>query len=105
MVVDKERHKDKTIYIGTWPLPSTGNSRYSDSSTLIKVTVSRMYDATHQRSGCEVAGTSPQLQELLQQLLKHGRLSEEEQQMVLQHMSNMVSFAQAATHCMAAGDQ
>jgi hypothetical protein len=100
MTVDKERHKDKTIYHGTWPCRTPGRST-SDSATLIKVTVSRMYDTTHRRSGCEVAGTSPQLQELLQQLLEHGRLSDAEERQVLQHLSNIVAFAPAAASVMA----
>lgn len=95
MVVDKERHKDKTIYEGIWPPGRTAGT------TVIKVTASEMYDATHGRSGDEVAGSSPELQELLQQLLRHGRLSADEQEMLLQHLSNIVAFAEAATFIMA----
>lgn len=93
---DKERHKDKTIYHGTW------RGSRSRGSTSVKVTVSTMYDATHRRSGYEVAGTSPELQQLLQQLLKDGRLSSGEEQLIKQHLANIVEFAQAATRCMVA---
>jgi hypothetical protein len=114
MVVDREHHKDKAVYQGTWPSCAsisssttyiTAGSSKTSSTTAIKVSVSRIFSATNSRSTCEVSCSSPQLQELLQQLLMHDRLSDEEQRMVPQHMSNIVFFAQATAHCMAAGDQ
>lgn len=108
---DKERHKGKTIYEGYWA--ATGSSKYlvtappadrsssSSRSTLIKVTLSRVYDATKFRHGYEVAGTSPQLNDLLQRMLQEGGLSSIDNERVLQHLLNMLAFAKAAAARMA----
>jgi hypothetical protein len=104
MVMEKERHKDKTIYEGTWPSSSSSSSSNSGSSggsTLIKVSLSRLFDTTHRRRGIEVAGTSPQLQGLLQQLLQDRSLEGAQLQQLRQHLGNLLEFAEAATSHMA----
>jgi hypothetical protein len=105
MVRDKERHKDKSVYEGVWPPAGADDTAGGSSAagaatrTLIKVSVSRVYDASKRWGGYEVAGASPQLQTLLQQLLRHDSLSSADEARVLQHLSNVVAFGQAVTRC------
>lgn len=94
---DKERHKDKRIYMGSVGGGSSINSIGSGSiSTEIKVTFSSVWDAlTGQRTN-EVAGTSPQINELLGQMLRGGVMSSGDEEELLQHLSNVMAFGQAA---------
>jgi hypothetical protein len=59
--------------------------------------LSRMFDAWHSRCSFEVAGSSPQLQALLQQLLKDRGLEGCQLQQLKQHVGNLLTFAEAAT--------
>jgi hypothetical protein len=65
MSLDEERHKSKTIYLGSYSSSSSrGFGRCSDV-TEIKVSVSRVSSADGSGEGWEVAGTSSQVNALL----------------------------------------
>jgi len=111
LVNDKERHKEKIIYTGTWPpnmsiggggyyLPGYGGSSSSSGRTEIKVTFSKVSDALTRHSMFEVAGTSPAVNELLQQQLQMGSVDEEVQQRLLRHLQSIMAFARAAAAAM-----
>jgi hypothetical protein len=93
MSLDKERHKTKTIYLG----------RYSSSSsraTEIKVSVSQLLS-----DGCTegygVAGCSPQVNQLLQEMLRRGSASAAQQAELAGHVDNMLAFARMAAAAVA----
>lgn len=111
MINDKERHKEKSIFVGRWPGSSSngGYGGYSgssggcsgSSSIEIKVTLSKVFDALTGRHGYEVAGTSPEINALLQQQLGRGSMGSTEEQQLLQHLDSVVGFSRAAAACMA----
>jgi hypothetical protein len=105
MINDKERHKEKSIYIGRWPASSGSNGGYSGSSggsgIEIKVTLRKVFDALTGRHGYEVAGTSPEINALLQQQLGRDSMGSTEEQQLLQHLDSVVGFSRAAAACMA----
>lgn len=113
LVNDKERHKEKTIYTGTWPADrSYGGATISygygsgygyggsSSRTEIKMTLSKVSDALTGEATFEVAGTSPAVNELLQQQLQAGSMAGGDEQKLLQHLNNIVAFARAAAAAM-----
>jgi hypothetical protein len=118
---DKERHKEKTIYLGSWvsgassSSSSRGGGGVSSSSsggassssissrgTAIKVAISRVVDALKGKHTAEVSVSSPALNELLVQLQKAGNMDEAHEQQLRMHPANLMDFAQAAVRIMAA---
>lgn len=98
MVKDKERHKEKTIYLGTWC-----DRDFSGTGTQVKVTISKVFDPMTGQLTNEVAGTSGAVNKLLVDSLPHGSLNAADEQQLMRHLVDIMSFAHAATGSM--GDQ
>uniref|UniRef100_A0A383VJR1 Uncharacterized protein n=1 Tax=Tetradesmus obliquus TaxID=3088 RepID=A0A383VJR1_TETOB len=100
MSLDKERHKSKTIYVGSYSSSSSSSSSSSCSrrglAMEIKVSVSKVSSADGCSEGWEVAGTSSQANVLLQQMLARGTASAAQQAELAAHVDNMLGFAQEA---------
>lgn len=96
--VDKQRHKEKTIYQGNY-----SSREAAGQSIPVKVTVSKVQvvDSEGSPAGVsyEVAGTSPEVNELLVKMLAaEGELSWQQEAALEQHLGNLMSFARAAMH-------
>jgi hypothetical protein len=92
MSMDKERHKTKTVYLGSYCSSSSGGGQ----ATSIKVSISRVLTADGYDDGYEVAGTSPQANALLQEMLRSGTASAAQQAELAAHVDSMLAFAQEA---------
>jgi hypothetical protein len=94
MSLDKERRKTKTIYEGSY------SSSGSSSATKIKVSVSKLLSDGY-ADGYEVAGSSPQVNQLLQEMLARGSASAAQQAELAVHVDNMLAFAREAAAAVA----
>jgi hypothetical protein len=97
MSLDKERHKTKTIYLGSY---SSSSSNSSSRATDIKVSVSQLMSDSY-TDGYEVAGSSPQVNQLLQEMLARGSASAAQQAELAAHVDNMLACAREAAAAVA----
>ena len=118
MVVEKERHKTKVIYEGSYQpaldiyrkgseaVRGTSSSSSGSSgagaavgravaSTMLKISVNEVVESGERavEEHYEVAGSSPQVNELLMRLLRVGQLEAEELEQLQGHLTNLVAFA------------
>jgi hypothetical protein len=98
MCVDTERHKEKTIYEGTYSSVTSGSKRVT---TQVKVTCSVVTKGGTGAVSREVAGTSPEVNEMLSQVLKAGALGSQQCEDLQDHLENLLAFAKEAVKTMA----